>query len=65
MGKTMKSDCSAALPEPIALTPDQLKQIATATAGGLLLGFSSVVRAGGIPPVITTGVIAPEPVLAY
>ena len=61
MSKTMKPDSGAALPEPIALTPDQLKQIATATAGGLALAISySVIRAGGIPPVITTGVVAPE-----
>jgi hypothetical protein len=47
---TMRDEHSA-LPDPIALTPDQLKEIATATAGGLLLAPTSIViRAGGIPP---------------
>jgi hypothetical protein len=51
MSNTRKPDSSTLLPEPIVLTPDQLKQIATVTAGGLSLpAFSNIIRAGGIPP---------------
>ncbi len=35
------------LPEPIALTPDQLEQITTATAGGALTFASRLYLAGG------------------
>jgi hypothetical protein len=38
------------LPEPIALTPDQLKEIASKTAGGLVtVPHSIVIIAGGLP----------------
>jgi hypothetical protein len=51
MRNTRKPDSNTLLPEPIVLTPDQLKQIATATAGGLsLTTLSNIIRAGGIPP---------------
>jgi hypothetical protein len=51
MRNMRKPDSGTLLPEPIVLTPDQLKQIATVTAGGLsLAALFNIVRAGGIPP---------------
>jgi hypothetical protein len=39
------------LPEPVALTPEQLNEIAATTAGGLTLSPSNlIIRSGGIPP---------------
>jgi hypothetical protein len=56
MSKTMKPDSSTNLPAPIALTPDELQQIATTTAGGVSLATVVVIRAGGIIlPVIRAG----------
>ena len=56
MSKRMKPDSSTLLPEPIVLTPDQLKEIATVTAGGLSVAtFSNIIRAGGIPPALFVG----------
>ena len=52
------------LPEPVALTPDQLKEMAATTAGGLsLVSNALIIRAGPYPPsaflnVGTTNVIA-------
>jgi hypothetical protein len=42
-------DRNSQLPEPVALTPDQLQEIATKTAGGLSSFASVIIRAGGIP----------------
>ncbi len=39
-----------ALPEPMALTPEQLTGMAAATAGGLSLVASLIIRCGGYPP---------------
>ena len=41
----------SSLPEPVALTPEQLKEMATLTAGGLALTSASLItRAGPYPP---------------
>ena len=59
MAKFRTHDTDSTLPEPIALTPDQLRQVATKTAGGLSLAFSStIIRAGGIPPMLNFDIAA-------
>ena len=44
-----REDCGS-LPGPVALTPEQLKERATLTAGGLTLIPGVVTRAGPYPP---------------
>jgi hypothetical protein len=47
--KTKQEDTG--LPEPVALTPDQLKEMAAMTAGGLsLVSNALIIRAGPYPP---------------
>lgn len=49
MTKTKRQDEIGNLPEPIALTPDQLKEIAAKTAGGTTAALSKpIIIAGGI-----------------
>lgn len=50
MFKLKSKQDRSALPEPVALTPDQLKEMASLTAGGLALSALSVTRAGPYPP---------------
>ncbi len=60
MLKTKTKDQSRNLPEPVALTPDQLKEIVTETAGGLSLPQTlTVIRQGGMPAlqVLTVGTL--------
>ena len=41
----------SSLPEPVALTPEQLKEMAALTAGGLTLASTALItRAGPYPP---------------
>jgi hypothetical protein len=47
------------LPEPVALTPDQLKEMAAMTAGGLsLVSNALIIRAGPYPPAAFLNVAA-------
>lgn len=56
MSKRMKPDSRTLLPEPIVLTPEQLKEVATVTAGGLsVASLSNIIRSGGIPPALFVG----------
>jgi hypothetical protein len=52
MIRTKKQDVTGGLPEPMAISPDELVAVATATAGGVSLALSSIIRAGGFPPYI-------------
>ena len=51
MNRTKRRDDVSGLPEPIALTPDQLKEVVTETAGGC--GCVVVVVK---PPIIAGGI---------
>jgi len=60
--KTKQEDTG--LPEPVALTPDQLKETAAMTAGGLsLVSNALIIRAGPYPPAAFLNV-APQNVVA-
>ena len=52
MTRTRQPEAVENLPEPITLTPDQIREIVTATAGGHAgvrpLVMPSIIRAGGI-----------------
>jgi hypothetical protein len=51
MARSIRRDDVSGLPEPIALTPDQLKEIASETAGGASFSLAVTqlpIIAGGI-----------------
>jgi hypothetical protein len=51
MFKLKSKEDRSALPAPVALTPDQLQEMARLTAGGLSLASAALItRAGPYPP---------------
>jgi len=62
MFKLKTREDTSSLPEPVALTPEQLKEMATMTAGGLTLTSAALItRAGPYPPMpyVSLGAVNP------